>query len=107
MYRNFIRTPRLIAGFMAFTVGLIPIWLGIAFGVDSISLTALAIIAGAMCVTTARQASEALTKARVIAWADSYHGVHEADVPEWIDSMEGYELDEMIAMDLEGPMDIT
>ena len=101
MHRNFIRTPRLIAGFMAFTVGLIPIWLGIVFGVDELTLVALVLVGTVMCVASASQASQALTNARVEAWADEYHGIAKEDVVEWMDSMEADELDEMIMMDLE------
>ncbi len=105
MYRNFIKTPKVLsftllaALYLCFII-LIP-WYGL------IANFLFNFAFGYLALMLVDRVSEFLTRKRIEKWAFNYYGVDPENLESWLEGIEPEELDAMMSMDLEGWEDMS
>lgn len=101
IYRNFIRTPKIISGVSAMTLWLcfetmLPWGKYLALsGLLTIVFTLLSIVA-------MNDIGEHLVRARFQKWASDLRGIHPDDFDDFLFKIDAEKLEEMVAWDYEG-----
>ncbi len=100
MYRNFIRPPKVLS-FLLFTT-LYVNWVIMAWPTNPWIVLIISILIGACWYHLGIKLSEYLILKRVQKWAYNNYSVEPEDLEEWLAAIDPVDLDNMVAMDIEG-----